>query len=380
MTTNTTTQLIESIIEQAESRRIDLTTPYDTWVRIGFAIASEFGAGGGTYFHRLSVINEHYNYNDCERKWQHLLKTSNGSIKIGTLIQYAKNAGIEVAQPKSLGKYSSQQQLITPPSPAQAQPLNIALVTYFRGLSDNYYMFLRQFYGMEDMAPVWHLYGVGHIDSATVYWTIGTDAQLRWGNVVEHDEEGNRISATTWHDRAKLRTASEVRPHVLFGEHLLAFFPRKPVAVVEREEDALLCAIARPDTIWLAVGDDTLTIEAISRLRRSSVYLYPRANNQASWSAIAASYNTKADENIVKIVETETYISDGIIAKCKAELQAWIDYCEHYPTSSIEKQITEVEELSEDERILKDIIALNPAIQIIIDGLQLEILNDCHIP
>lgn len=40
----------------------------------------------------------------------------------------------------------------------------------------------------------------------------------------------------------------------LFGEHLLAKYPDKPVALVESEKTAVVCACTNPDCVWLATG------------------------------------------------------------------------------------------------------------------------------
>ena len=40
----------------------------------------------------------------------------------------------------------------------------------------------------------------------------------------------------------------------LFGEHLLARYPDKPVALVESEKTAVVCASINPDCVWLATG------------------------------------------------------------------------------------------------------------------------------
>lgn len=42
--------------------------------------------------------------------------------------------------------------------------------------------------------------------------------------------------------------------HCLFGEHLLLMYPDKPVALVESEKTAVICAGLMPKYLWLATG------------------------------------------------------------------------------------------------------------------------------
>lgn len=66
------------------------------------------------------------------------------------------------------------------------------------------------------------------------------------------------------------------RPWRAFGSHLLALYPDAPVAVVESEKSALICSMAWPDYVWLAVGGKSyLTAERLSDCRGRKIVLYP---------------------------------------------------------------------------------------------------------
>lgn len=69
---------------------------YDEWVRIGFSLATEFGEAGRHYFHALSRASSKYDQEDCEKKYNNCIKTNRGEVAFGTLVAYAKQAGIDI--------------------------------------------------------------------------------------------------------------------------------------------------------------------------------------------------------------------------------------------------------------------------------------------
>ncbi len=88
---------IENLIEKIEKRRLDITSNYDDWVKIGFAIESEFGESGRTYFHDISKYNLDYNSESCNEQYNKCLKNNNSGITIKTLFHIAKQHGVTVS-------------------------------------------------------------------------------------------------------------------------------------------------------------------------------------------------------------------------------------------------------------------------------------------
>ena len=101
-----TVQQIENIITQIEQTRIDITGDYDTWLKIGFAIESEFGETGRNYFHAVSKYNSDYNPETCNEQYNKCLKNNNSGIGIATLFHYAKNAGLKLHKSPKFSKTS----------------------------------------------------------------------------------------------------------------------------------------------------------------------------------------------------------------------------------------------------------------------------------
>lgn len=89
-----TTSHVEELIQQTESRGIDLTTTYSDWIKIGFAFADHFGEQGREYFHRVSQLHSNYSRDECDRQYTNCLKSNGSGVGIGTFFQMCKDEGI----------------------------------------------------------------------------------------------------------------------------------------------------------------------------------------------------------------------------------------------------------------------------------------------
>lgn len=85
---------VESLIDRLKSSHTDITADYNDWLKVGFALASEFGESGRSYFHDISSINQGYNQPESDTKYTECLKSDNGRTDISTLFYLAKNKGI----------------------------------------------------------------------------------------------------------------------------------------------------------------------------------------------------------------------------------------------------------------------------------------------
>lgn len=89
--------IIRQVVECCKvinNRGIDITSSYENWVKVGFALAS-LGESGRQFFHICSSQNEKYNRNETDRKFDNLLK-SNGSITIATFFKICKDYGMSL--------------------------------------------------------------------------------------------------------------------------------------------------------------------------------------------------------------------------------------------------------------------------------------------
>ncbi|WP_299187917.1 DUF3987 domain-containing protein [uncultured Aquimarina sp.] len=88
-----TNEAVEQLVQWVEATGTDLTSSYDDWLKIGFALANEFSESGASYFHRISKFYPNYTHQECEKQYQHCANAKGSGVKIATLFHYAKQAG-----------------------------------------------------------------------------------------------------------------------------------------------------------------------------------------------------------------------------------------------------------------------------------------------
>lgn len=87
---------VETIIQQLESKHLDITESYPDWVNLGFAIAEGFGESGRSYFHRISIFYPNYDKSECDNQYDKCLKSGKSGITIKSLFYKAKLAGVKI--------------------------------------------------------------------------------------------------------------------------------------------------------------------------------------------------------------------------------------------------------------------------------------------
>lgn len=85
---------VEQYIAAIESCGQDVTYNYDDWIKLGMAIASEFGLDGESYFMRISQISSKFDHEYAIKKYQHLARNVH-RIKLGTFFKILQNQGIK---------------------------------------------------------------------------------------------------------------------------------------------------------------------------------------------------------------------------------------------------------------------------------------------
>ncbi len=86
---------IQYILDQISNHGIDITADYADWVKIGFALASEYGEQGREMFHTISQNYDRYNRAKTDKKYSQIVKSNRGKVTIGTLIWLAQKHGIK---------------------------------------------------------------------------------------------------------------------------------------------------------------------------------------------------------------------------------------------------------------------------------------------
>ena len=95
-TPSDTTARVQSLIAQLQATHTDITSGYTEWLKVGFAIASEFGEAGRRYFHEISTLYTGYDATECDKKYDECLKSDNGRTNISTLFYLAEQQGVKL--------------------------------------------------------------------------------------------------------------------------------------------------------------------------------------------------------------------------------------------------------------------------------------------
>lgn len=213
-------------------------------------------------------------------------------------------------------------------------------------------------------------------DGSIIYWQIDTKGKVRTGKVMKYDPNtGHRVKdggGINWiHAIMKKQGLLPDDYHLvqcLFGEHLLKMYPTKVVALVESEKSALIASAVYPDYIWLATGGKSqLSIDKLKVLRGRTVVMFPDVDGFEYWS-------NKAKE--VEAIGCKVVVSDLLEKNATDEDRAnKIDIADWLIRCLSESTVTEVKTaITETEKILQAMIEANPALQLLIDTFDLELV------
>ena len=93
---------VERIVSLIEQKGIDITNGYDNWLKVGFALTSEFQEAGRGFFHRVSRQSTEYKASDTDKQYNKCLSAHGDGVTIATFFQMAKDAGIDISNPKEI--------------------------------------------------------------------------------------------------------------------------------------------------------------------------------------------------------------------------------------------------------------------------------------
>ena len=122
----------------------------------------------------------------------------------------------------------------------------------------------------------------GTVDGRTIFWEIDFCNNIRTGKIISYKPDGHRNKAVApqWvHTQLinnKVLPSTFKVNQCMFGEHLLHEHPGAPVALVEAEKTAVICAALDPDYVWVAVGGLAgLSADRCKALRCRRVIVFP---------------------------------------------------------------------------------------------------------
>lgn len=95
---------VETVINRIEHAHTCIAPDYGSWVRVCYALLSEFGEGGRDYFRRISRFWHGKERRTPDKQYDECLKSENrggSGVTIATFFELAKQAGVDVAMPHS---------------------------------------------------------------------------------------------------------------------------------------------------------------------------------------------------------------------------------------------------------------------------------------
>lgn len=125
---------------------------------------------------------------------------------------------------------------------------------------------------------------------AVIFWQIDELLQVHDAKLMAYNADGHRVSG--WGnsmrsicEKARVGPQLSETDKVLFGLHLLPYYPQKKVCIVESEKTALVCACQYPQHLWMATGGcGNLQASKLQPLRDRNVMVFPDSGEYEEWS------------------------------------------------------------------------------------------------
>lgn len=88
---------VQEVVRQIEEKQIDITSGYDNWRNIGFALADELGERGRAYYQRVSAFYPNHKEEEIDKQYTKCLEGKGSGITIGTFFHLASQFEITVS-------------------------------------------------------------------------------------------------------------------------------------------------------------------------------------------------------------------------------------------------------------------------------------------
>lgn len=365
-------------------RGINLFGNEDDWFKGSMAL-SNLGNDGKEIFHTISSISPVYNYKDSDYQYKYAVRT-NTKIGIATFLQMVKNAGVDIKRFKVDCDNVPDVRLLKPTPPPPPPPSYIpkkflidsfsfksTIVEYLSGLFD--------FKTIERVAADYYLGTTKNRE--VIYWQVDCNRRIRTGKVMSYDPvTGHRIHnsrATNWiHSLMQAKNLIDGEFNLrqcLFGEHLLPKYPNMVVAIVEAEKTAVIASAVFPKYIWLATGGKYgINADKMKVLAGRKVIFFPDTDTTGE------TYNYWK-EKATELTYCRCVVSDILERNAtNAERIRKIDIAD-WLCKELEKEPQRISEVMTDqERILADMIKTNAAVGLFVEVFDLQIVDETVIP
>lgn len=370
-----------AISNELIERGINLFGNEDSWFKGSMAL-SNLGDDGREIFHAISSISPVYNHRDSEYQFRYAVRT-NTKIGIATFLQMVKTAGVDIKRFKVDGDDVPDIRLLKPTPPPPTPPSYIPkefLIKCFsyRSTFIEYLCGLFDTKTIERVAADYYLGTTRNRDA--IFWQVDCNRRIRTGKVISYDPQtGHRSkSGTTWiHALMKKQGLIDGEYNLqqcLFGEHLLQKYPDKVVAIVEAEKTAVIASAVFPKYVWLATGGKYgINADKMKVLAGRKVIFYP---DTGTTSETYDYWREKAEELtnctciVSDILEKNATQAERIK---KIDIADWI--CKELETEP--QRINDA--MTEQERILAEMVKANSAVGLLVEVLDLKIVEDAEV-
>ena len=176
-------------------------------------------------------------------------------------------------------------------------PENIVLRSVRHRLDSDLVTFLRTILDPGTIDSLIEQYRIGVTRSRdTIFFQIDIKGQCRTGKIMKYNPDtGHRIKDDTVPGRitwvhSMMKQSGQLPQdweltQCLFGEHLLSQDPDNPVALVESEKTAIICAGLMPKYTWLATGGKSQLNQArLSVLKDRKTIAFPDIDGYEEWA------------------------------------------------------------------------------------------------
>lgn len=85
---------VEAILKKLELNPVDITEGYHNWLKIGFALAEEFGESGRSYFHAVSCYHLDYDPRQTDDQYTRCLESNREGVTIRSFFHLCNQYGV----------------------------------------------------------------------------------------------------------------------------------------------------------------------------------------------------------------------------------------------------------------------------------------------
>ena len=99
---------LKLVASRIAERGIDITSQHKDWITVTLACAS-VGETAREAYHTICSQNSGYRREECDEKFDNCLRTGRGDVRLASLMQLAKDHGVDVSLPRGARRKSEQQ-------------------------------------------------------------------------------------------------------------------------------------------------------------------------------------------------------------------------------------------------------------------------------